>query len=93
MTGGGGPRDFFGSKMLAKRDVFGSMKDAEISIVFLISSNQREQKRNLLLIWFICNKYLLFQYKNTEGFFGCVFTEFFWGIFFKCLQKTNDAYN
>ena len=28
--GGGGPKDFFGSDILAKRDFFGSMKDARI---------------------------------------------------------------
>ena len=28
--GGGGPKDFFGSNILAKRDFFGSMKDAGI---------------------------------------------------------------
>ena len=28
MTGGGGPKDFFGSDILAERDFFGSMKDA-----------------------------------------------------------------
>ena len=53
MTGGGGPKDFFGSDILAKRDFFGSMKDAGIFldrenntgiflvIVFFISSNQQ----------------------------------------------------
>ena len=53
MTGGGGPNDFFGSDILAKRDFFGSMKDAGIflgrennrgiflGIVFFISSNQK----------------------------------------------------
>ena len=53
MTGGGGPKDFFGSDILAKRDFFGSMKDAGIflgrenntgiflGIVFFISSNQQ----------------------------------------------------
>ena len=30
MTGGGGPSDFLGSKILAKGDFFGSMKDAGI---------------------------------------------------------------
>ena len=51
--GGGGPKDFFGSDILAKRDFFGSMKDAGIfwgrennagiflGIVFFISSNQQ----------------------------------------------------
>ena len=51
--GGGGPKDFSGSDILAKRDFFGSMKDAGIflgrenntgiflGIVFLISSNQK----------------------------------------------------
>ena len=50
---GGGPKDFFGSEILAKRDFFGSMKDAGIflgrenntgiflGIVFFISSNQQ----------------------------------------------------
>ena len=50
---GGGPNDFFGSDILAKRDFFGSMKDAGIflgrennrgiflGIVFFISSNQK----------------------------------------------------
>ena len=50
---GGGPKDFFGSDILAKRDFFGSMKDAGIflsrenntgmflGIVFFISSNQQ----------------------------------------------------
>ena len=50
---GGGPKDFFGSDILAKRDFFGSMKDAGIflghenntgiflGIVFFISSNQK----------------------------------------------------
>ena len=28
--GEGGPKDFFGSDILAKKDVFGSMKDARI---------------------------------------------------------------
>ena len=49
----GGPRDFFGSDILAKRDFFWSMKDAGIflgrenstgiflGIVFFISSNQQ----------------------------------------------------
>ena len=49
----GGPKDFFGSDILAKRDFFGSMKDAGIflgrenntgiflGIVFFISSNQK----------------------------------------------------
>ena len=49
----GGPKDFFGSDILAKRDFFGSMKDAGIfwgrennagiflGIVFFISSNQQ----------------------------------------------------
>ena len=39
----GGPKDFFGSDILAKRDFFESMKDAEIfwGIVFFISSNQQ----------------------------------------------------
>ena len=53
MTGGGGPKDFFGSDILAKRDFFGSMKDAGIflghenntgiflGIVFFISSNKK----------------------------------------------------
>ena len=51
--GGGGPKDFFGSDILAKRDFFGSMKDAGIflgrenntgiflGIVFFISSNKK----------------------------------------------------
>ena len=51
--GGGGPNVFFGSDILAKRDFFGSMKDAGIflgrennrgiflGIVFFISSNQK----------------------------------------------------
>ena len=51
--GGGGPKDFFGSDILAKRDFFGSMKDAGIFLgrknntgifgifVFFISSNQQ----------------------------------------------------
>ena len=51
--GGGGPKDFFGSDILAKRDFLGSMKDAGIflgrenntgiflGIVFFISSNQK----------------------------------------------------
>ena len=51
--GGGGPKDFSGSDVLAKRDFFGSMKDAGIflghennrgifmGIVFFISSNQK----------------------------------------------------
>ena len=50
---GGGPKDFFRSDILAKRDFFGSMKDAGISlgrenntgifsgIVFYVSSNQK----------------------------------------------------
>ena len=50
---GGGLKDFFGSDILAKRDFFGSMKDAGIfwgrennagiflGIVFFISSNQQ----------------------------------------------------
>ena len=49
----GGPKDFFGSDILAKRDFFGSMKDPGIflgrenntgiflGIVFFISSNQQ----------------------------------------------------
>ena len=49
--GGGGPKDFFGSDILAKRDFLGSMKDAGIfwgrenntgiflGIVFFISLN------------------------------------------------------
>ena len=49
----GGPKDFLGSDISAKRDFFGSMKDAEIflgrenntgifwGIVFFISSNQQ----------------------------------------------------
>ena len=53
MMGGGGPKDFFGSDILAKRDFFGSMKDAGIflgrenntgiflGIIFFISSNQK----------------------------------------------------
>ena len=53
MTGAGGTKDFFGSDILAKRDFFGSMKDAVIllgrenntgiflGIVFFISSNQQ----------------------------------------------------
>ena len=53
MTGGGGSKGFFGSDILAKRDFFGSMKDARIflcrenntgiflGIVFFISSNQQ----------------------------------------------------
>ena len=54
MTGGGwGPKDFFGSDILAKRDFLGSMKDAGIfwgrenntgiflGIVLFISSNQQ----------------------------------------------------
>ena len=51
--GGGGSKDFFGSDILAKKDFFGSMKDAGIflggennrgiffGIVFYISSNQK----------------------------------------------------
>ena len=51
--GGGGPKDFFGPDILAKRDFFGSFKDAGIflgrekntgiflGIVFFISSNQK----------------------------------------------------
>ena len=51
--GGGGPKDFFGSDILAKRDFLGSIKDAGIflgrenntgiflGIVFFISSNQQ----------------------------------------------------
>ena len=51
--GGGGPKDFFGSDILAKKDFFGSMKDARIflgrennrgiflGIVFFISSNKK----------------------------------------------------
>ena len=51
--GGGGSKDFFGSDILAKKDFFGSMKDAGIflggennrgiffGIVFFISSNQK----------------------------------------------------
>ena len=50
---GGGPKDFFGSHILAKRDFLGSMKDAGIflgrenntgiflGIVFFISSSQQ----------------------------------------------------
>ena len=50
---GGGPKDFIGSDILAKRDFFGSVKDAGIflgrenntgiflGIVFFISSNQQ----------------------------------------------------
>ena len=50
--GEGGPKDFFGSDILAKRDFYGSMKDAGnflgrennrgifLGIVFFISSNQ-----------------------------------------------------
>ena len=50
---GGGPKDLFGSDILAKRDFFGSMEDAGIflgrenntgifwGIVFFISSNQQ----------------------------------------------------
>ena len=50
---GGGPKDFSGSDILAKRDFLGSMKDAGIflgrennrgiflGIVFFISSNQK----------------------------------------------------
>ena len=50
---GGGPKDFFGSEILAKRDFLGSMKEAGIflgrenntgiflGIVFFISSNQQ----------------------------------------------------
>ena len=53
MTGGGGPKDFFASDILAKSDFFGSMKDAGIfwgrenntgiflGIAFFISSNQQ----------------------------------------------------
>ena len=49
----GGPKDFFGPDILAKRDLFGSMKDAGIFLglennrgiflgtVFFISSNQK----------------------------------------------------
>ena len=60
--GGGNPKDFLGSDILAKRDFFGSMKDAGIfwgcrnntgiffGIVFFISLNQH--KRNLLLVWY-----------------------------------------
>ena len=36
--GGGGPKDFFGSDVLAKRGFFGSMKDAGI---FLGRKNNR----------------------------------------------------
>ena len=51
--GGGSPKDFFGSYILAKKDFFGSMKDARIflgrennrgiflGIVFFISSNKK----------------------------------------------------
>ena len=51
--GGGGPKDFFGSDILAKRDFLGSIKDAGnflgrknnrgifLGIVFLISSNKK----------------------------------------------------
>ena len=51
--GGGGPKDFFGSDILAKKIFLGSMKDARIflgrennrgiflGIVFFISSNQK----------------------------------------------------
>ena len=47
--GRGGPKDFFGSDILAKRYFFWSMKDAAIflgrennrGIVFFISSNQK----------------------------------------------------
>ena len=46
--GGGGPKDFFGSDVLAKRDFLGSMKDAGIFLgrenntgIFFISSNQQ----------------------------------------------------
>ena len=51
--GGGGPKDIFGFDILAKRDFFGSMKDAGSflgrenntgifwGIVFFISSNQK----------------------------------------------------
>ena len=50
---GGGPKDFFGADIVAKRDFFESMKDAGIflgrennagiflGIVFFISSNQQ----------------------------------------------------
>ena len=49
---GGGLKDFFGSDILAKRDFFGSMKDAGIFLgrenntgifwgIFFISSNQK----------------------------------------------------
>ena len=50
---GGGPKDFFASEISAKRDIFGSMKDAGIflgcenntgiflGIAFFISSNQQ----------------------------------------------------
>ena len=50
---GGGPKDFFGSDISAKRDFFGSIRDAGIflgrennrgifwGIVFFISSNQK----------------------------------------------------
>ena len=39
----GGPKDFFGSDSLAKRDFFGSQKQQRdfFGIVFFISSNQK----------------------------------------------------
>ena len=34
--GGGGPSDFFGSEILAKSDLFGSMKGAGIKGIFWV---------------------------------------------------------
>ena len=39
MGGGGGPSDFLGSKILAKSDFFGSMKDAGI---FWVTKKNRD---------------------------------------------------
>ena len=43
MTGGGVPSDFFGSEILAKSDLFGSMKDAGIFLC--------REKKNRGIFW------------------------------------------
>ena len=52
--GGGGPSDLFGSEILAKSDLFGSMKDAEIFL------GRENKQRDFLGGW----------EKRTKGIFG-----------------------
>ena len=73
----GGPRDFFGSDILAKKDFFGSMKDAGIFF------GSREQHRDFF-------EYCIFHQLKSTIYCLCGITGYFWdcNLPFKPVIKT-----